>query len=235
MTTSWGLGHCLWLFGFLQIFAHVGYILLTGIAPNRPLMYAAVGFESLTQGLGTGAFSVLLLRMTQKRFSATQYSLFSSLFSLPRIVSGPICGFAVAAVGWRAFFWMAIASGVPGLLLLQRFAPLGTRDPSIDAAPRVRASRQLRRGELALSGISAGLAAAVASALLIAFTVAATAARKAPDHAFDFGAALASLTHPASAQDWTAVVGVILTGAVTGLLTAAVRAVRSGAANELGE
>ncbi len=235
MTTSWGLGHCLWLFGFLQIFAHVGYILLTGSGPNRPLMYASVGFECLTQGLGTGAFSVLLLRLTQKRFSATQYSLFSSLFSLPRIVAGPICGFAVAAVGWKSFFWIAIVSGIPGLVLLQRFAPLGTRDPRIDGTAPVRASRPLRRGELTLSGLAAGLAAALASGLVIAFTVAAAAARKAPDHAFDFGAALGSLLHPSSVQDWTAVVGVLLAGAVVGLLTAAVRAVRAGAANEIVE
>ena len=34
------------------------------------------------------AFSVLLLRMTQKQFSATQYALFSSLFALPRLLAG---------------------------------------------------------------------------------------------------------------------------------------------------
>jgi hypothetical protein len=37
--------------------------------------------------------------MTQKRFSATQYALFSSLFGLPRILSGPIAGFAAYPVG----------------------------------------------------------------------------------------------------------------------------------------
>ena len=68
---------------------------------NRPLMYGATGFESLASGMGTGAFSVLLLRLTEKRFSATQYALFSSLFGLPRLFAGPICGFLVAAVGWR--------------------------------------------------------------------------------------------------------------------------------------
>ena len=49
--------------------------------PNLPLMYGATSFELFTSGLGTGAFSVLLLRMTQRRFSATQYALFSSLFA----------------------------------------------------------------------------------------------------------------------------------------------------------
>ena len=58
--------------------------------PTSSLMYGCpVASRSSPQGLGTGAFSVLLLRMTQKRFSATQYALFSSLFALPRIVAGP--------------------------------------------------------------------------------------------------------------------------------------------------
>ena len=62
------------------------------------------GFELLTSGMGTGAFAVLLLRLTEKRFSATQYALFSSLFALPRVLAGPITGFAVDAVGWSTFF-----------------------------------------------------------------------------------------------------------------------------------
>ena len=80
--------------------------------------------------MGTGAFAVLLLRLTQKRFSATQYALFSSLFGLPRLLAGPLSGFLVDALGWKLFFWMTIVAGVPGMLLLQRFAPLGLRDPS---------------------------------------------------------------------------------------------------------
>src|SRR5207342_2435420 len=74
ITTLVGLGHSLWVFGFLQIFSNIGYFLIAQAgAPNLPLMYAATSFELLTSGLGTGAFSVLLIRMTQKRFSATQY------------------------------------------------------------------------------------------------------------------------------------------------------------------
>ena len=90
VTTLAGLGHSLWIFGFLQVFSNVGYFLVSQAGgPNLPLMYAATSFELLTSGMGTGAFSVLLLRMTQKRFSATQYALFSSLFALPRLLAGP--------------------------------------------------------------------------------------------------------------------------------------------------
>jgi len=67
VTTSLGLGHSLWVFGLLQIFSNLGFILVSQSEVNRPLMYGAMGFETLTTGLGMGAFGVLLLRMTQKR------------------------------------------------------------------------------------------------------------------------------------------------------------------------
>ncbi|MGE3540708.1 MAG: MFS transporter [Candidatus Tectimicrobiota bacterium] len=129
-TTLTGLGHALWIGGVLQVASNLGYILLADSRPDRALLIGAMAFENLTQGLGTGAFSVLLLRLTQKRFSATQYALFSSLFGLPRLWAGPFSGLLVNALGWKAFFWLTILGGLPGLLLLQRFAPLGVRDLS---------------------------------------------------------------------------------------------------------
>jgi len=68
---------------------------------------------------------VLLLRLTEKRFSATQYALFSSLFALPRVLAGPITGFTVDALGWSIFFLSTIVVGIPGLVMLGRFVPLG--------------------------------------------------------------------------------------------------------------
>lgn len=130
LTTVLGLGHALWLGGFLQIFSNVGHVVLAGSGVDRVLLIAAMACENLTQGLGTGAFAVLLLRLTEKRFSATQYALFSSLFGLPRLWAGPVSGFLVAALGWPTFFWLTMVAGVPGLLFLQRFAPLGAGKPS---------------------------------------------------------------------------------------------------------
>jgi MFS transporter, PAT family, beta-lactamase induction signal transducer AmpG len=131
-----GLGHSLWAFGFLQLSSNLGlYALALLDAPNAPAMYAATGFEMLTSGMGSGAFSVLLLRLTEKRFSATQYALLSSLFALPRVLAGPITGFTVAAFGWPAFYLAATVAGVPGLLMLRRVVRLGVREPELVLAP----------------------------------------------------------------------------------------------------
>jgi MFS transporter, PAT family, beta-lactamase induction signal transducer AmpG len=133
VTTVAGLGHALWIFGAVQIFSNAGYFLLSMLdRPNLVAMYAGVGFEVFTAGLGMGAFGVLLLRLTEKRFSATQYALFSSLMAVPRVIAGPVTGFTVNAVGWPAFFLITMVLGIPGLLMLARFVPPGVREPELD-------------------------------------------------------------------------------------------------------
>src|SRR5207245_4925779 len=166
-TTLIGLGHSLWLFGFLQTFANVGYFVLAGMPVNVPAMYAATGLEMFTSGMGTGAFSVLLLRMTQKRFSATQYALFSSLFGLPRLVAGPLSGFLVDAVGWRTFFLITLVGGVPGMVLLARFVPLGVREPRFTVEPTPRAEPFTIR-QLTLRGHAGGILTTATAAVLVA-------------------------------------------------------------------
>ena len=131
-TTLIGLGHSLWIFGFLQIFYNFVYVLLSKTATNAPLFYGAMGFETFTQGLGAGSFSVLLLRLTQKRFSATQFALFSSMVAITRVLGGSISGFAVNELGWTNFYYVTMLAGIPGLLFLQRFCPLGLRDPGLE-------------------------------------------------------------------------------------------------------
>ena len=50
ITTLVGLGHSLWVFGFLQIFSNLGYyfVSLAG-GPVLPLMYGATSFELFTR------------------------------------------------------------------------------------------------------------------------------------------------------------------------------------------
>ncbi|MCZ6747122.1 MAG: MFS transporter [Acidobacteria bacterium] len=229
VTTTLGLGHSLWLFGVLQIASNAGYILLARSEVNRPLMYGALGFESLTQGLGTGAFSVLLLRMTQKRFSATQYALFSSLFSMPRILAGPVTGFVVFAVGWEPFFWMTILAGIPGLILLQRFVPLGVREPHFTVRKPV-SRRPLSSSQLTTRGVLGGTIGFILMVLITAGLAVLRTVRNAPDVPQGYAGALAGVVLPQAAGDWLTLAGLLLLGVVIGLGTAAVSAARHGAA-----
>jgi PAT family beta-lactamase induction signal transducer AmpG len=226
VTTLAGLGHSLWIFGFLQLFSNVGYYLLSILdEPNAAAMYAATGFELLTSGMGTGAFSVLLLRLTEKRFSATQYALFSSLFALPRVLAGPITGFMVDGLGWPIFFLSTIVIGIPGLVMLGRFVPLGVRDPDFeDQAGRPALAPT---SGLLVPGIIAALVLTIVGALLVAVLDAMQAMRATPPAAFDVGAALWRLSHPADAGGWVTIVGILAFAVVGGMFIAATRAKKS--------
>ncbi len=227
-TTLVGLGHSRWVFGLLQIFSNVGYFLLAGLAaPSIPFMYGATGFELFTSGLGTGAFTVLLLRMTQKRFSATQYALFSSLFALPRLLAGPISGFVVDAIGWRTFYLSTLVMGIPGLLMLAKFVPLGVKEPEFPVK-EVERKRPLSPGEL----LARGAAGAALAAVLALFSVAALAAlktlRETPDVGFDLARAVSELSSPVEVTDWVELIGIAAFTAIGGLFTAATYAASHG-------
>ena len=222
-TARLGLGHALWIFGVLQTVANLGYWLVAQSPVDRPLMYGAIGFEQLLSGMGTGAFSVLLLRLTQRRFSATQFALFSSLFGLPRILSGPLSGFLVDAIGWPHFFLATIACGIPGLVFLARFVPPGTREPEFTVEP-IAPGEPLSTIALVVRGVTGGAAALLGAACLLA----ALALLKQPQARFV--TLLRDLARPA---DWSGALqtgGLVVFGTLVGLFVAAASAARHGAA-----
>jgi PAT family beta-lactamase induction signal transducer AmpG len=225
VTTLAGLGHALWVFGFLQLFSYLGYYVLSILGSPRPVaLYAATGFELLASGMGTGAFAVLLLRLTEKRFSATQYALFSSLFALPRVAAGPITGFAVNAIGWPTFFLSTLVIGLPGLVMLHRFVPIGVREPNfeIESKPEPAAvSGLLGPGLVAAVGLT------VVAGVIVAVLDAMQATRRTPPAAFDMSAAMWRLLQPADVGGWLQVAGILAFALVGGLFIAATRAKRA--------
>ena len=243
MTDRIGLGRALWVFGILQAVGFLGYIAIDRMTPgdpcaagmraspllvqpfvNRITMYVAVGVENVCQGMATGAFGVLLLRMTQRQFSATQYALFSSIFAVPRIVAGPPAGFLADAIGWSNFFIVSTVASIPGLVLLQRFVPFGSREPILEEEARVErrpVSRKTLVGMSLLWGVLGAFLAGVLSALLIALK----AVRGRHGARIDLGGALLQLFRPVTASDWMLIgalgtVGVLCAGAAAAYLVA---------------
>jgi MFS transporter, PAT family, beta-lactamase induction signal transducer AmpG len=234
VTTLAGLGHSLWIFGFLQIFSNIGYYLVARAGgPDLPLMYGATSFELFTSGLGTGAFSVLLLRMTQKRFSATQYALFSSLFALPRLLAGPIAGVAVDAIGWAPFYLSTLVMGVPGLVMLGRFVPLGVREPEF-SVEEVSRTAPLRGPQIAARGIAGTLLTGAVAVALVVVLAALKTMRETEGAGFDLVFATWQVTHPGSIADWVQLLGIVTFALIGGLFAAAVAGARRGQAGGAG-
>jgi PAT family beta-lactamase induction signal transducer AmpG len=120
-----GINRALWLFGFVQLLSILGFALLSTTAMNIYYLGMAVGFEYLGVGLGTTAFVAFIATQTNKNFSATQFALFSSLFAIPRSVTGLIAGFIVEKMGfgWTRFFLISALTALPGMILLYWVAP----------------------------------------------------------------------------------------------------------------
>ena len=225
LTTTLGLGRALWIFGFLQIFSNLGYALVAQLGPNRAVMYAAVAFELGSSGLGSGAFGVLLLRLTQKRFSATQFALLTSLFSVPRILAGPPAGFLADTLGWRDFFILTLPLGIPGLVMLARFVPWSMREPQFHVAEPF-AGVSLTRAQLAVRAALCGAVAWLAGLATMAGLEALRTYRA--KHVFDFGAQVATILTPGNLGAWTTFAGILLFAISVGFMAAATLAVRSG-------
>jgi PAT family beta-lactamase induction signal transducer AmpG len=172
----------------------------------------------LASGLGTGAFGVLLLRLTEKRFSATQYALLSTLFTIPRILAGPVAGVSADAFGWRDFFIATVFVGLPGLVMLARFVPWSAREVRFEvAAPSTKPA--LGKQALALRAFAGVFLIGVISLLSLA-TVNALGhfrARK----VFDLQPELSKLLAPSAPGDWLTLAGVAVMAAVGGLAVAA--------------
>jgi PAT family beta-lactamase induction signal transducer AmpG len=225
MTQRLGLGRALWISGLLQIFSNLGYAVVAEVGVNRPIMYAAQAFELGTSGLGTGAFGVLLLRLTQKRFSATQYALLSSLFSVPRVLAGPPAGLLADAMGWRDFYILTVFLGIPGLIMLWRFVPWGLADPVFHVAEPRRGVPLTRR---ALAGWTLlGGAAALLGGWLSAATVSAFGAFR-ETGTFQLADQLRGVLQPAGLGQWVSLLAVLLVAVLAALSTAAVLVARRG-------
>jgi PAT family beta-lactamase induction signal transducer AmpG len=225
LTVRLGLGRALWIFGFFQILSNLGYAAVAQVGANRPLMYAAQGFELFSSGLGSGAFGVLLLRLTQKRFSATQYALLSSLFTLPRVLAGPPAGLMADAIGWRDFFILTVFTGIPGMLMLARFVPWSVKDPEFHVAGPVR-GQPLTRAALVLRALIAVLLAGLVGIVTGGALASMSSYRK--SHVFDLEAGIRTIVPPASQGDWISLISILVFALLTGLATAATLVARRG-------
>jgi MFS transporter, PAT family, beta-lactamase induction signal transducer AmpG len=120
-----GIHRALWVFGVAQALAILAYAALAHVGRVEALVALAVALENFTAGMGTSAFVAYMASLTNKRFTATQYALITSLMGIPRVLAGAPTGFLARELGWTAYFVVCALSAIPGLLLLPKVAPWG--------------------------------------------------------------------------------------------------------------
>ena len=123
-----GINRSLWIFGFLQAISTACFALLARIGHSVPALSGVIAFENLSSGMGTAAYIAFMASITNKRFTATQYALLTSLMGVPRVLASAPTGFLAKNLGWASFFIACTLIAIPGVLLLLKFAPWKSKD-----------------------------------------------------------------------------------------------------------
>ena len=113
-----GLYRSLLCFGVLQLISLLPFAGLAVVGHNYQLLFFSVSFENLASSLSTISLIVLLMKLCDHRYTATQYALFSALISVGRVFVGPIAALLVEKFGWFLFYMMSSAAGIPALLII---------------------------------------------------------------------------------------------------------------------
>lgn len=123
------------LAGALASASNLIFALMVGRGPDMGWLLLAISADNFANGLAGTIFVALLSKLTNRRFSATQYALFSSLVQLIGKTLGGFSGWFVDIYGYFAFFVVTALSGIPAILLsfwLWRADKGGKLDDSIE-------------------------------------------------------------------------------------------------------
>lgn len=127
------------VFGILQLISNLGFWLLATLGKGAwgsftlPafdwgfvavketseidfLLMTVIAGENISGGMGTAAFTVLLMNLCNQRFTATHYALLSAFAALGRIYVSPLSGVLSTSMGWPSFFLFSTLMALPGIL-----------------------------------------------------------------------------------------------------------------------
>ncbi|MDD2315901.1 MAG: AmpG family muropeptide MFS transporter [Desulfobacterales bacterium] len=117
-----GIVRSLWVFGIFQALSTAGFAVLARIGSSVAALSGVIAFENLSSGMGTAAYAAFMASITNKKFTATQYALLSSLMGVPRVLASAPTGFLAKHMGWVHFFIACTLIAIPGMLLLLKSA-----------------------------------------------------------------------------------------------------------------
>ncbi len=135
-----GIAKSLYVFGVLQAISTALFALLNLIdhATSFWLQYSnvllgtIVAFEFFATGLGQAAYATYMAIQTNKRFTATQYALLTSLMGIPGVFAASMTGYMTSFLGWNVFYSCCALIALPGLLLLLKIAPWNTSNETLE-------------------------------------------------------------------------------------------------------
>ncbi len=109
---GFGLFRTFIAFGFMMASANLMYALLAIVGKSYTLMVISVAVEYFVGAMGTAVLVAMIMSLVNKRFSATQFAILSSIDSLGRVFVGPLAGYVQYSYGWTELFVLSFVLGV---------------------------------------------------------------------------------------------------------------------------
>lgn len=113
-----GVMRILLLGAVLSSLTNLLFMLLAGIGASIPMLYLVIGADNLSAGIAGTAFVAFLSALTNIRFTAVQYAIFSSLMTLLPKILGGYSGTIADSQGYPTFFLFTAVIGIPVILLI---------------------------------------------------------------------------------------------------------------------
>ena len=118
LSVRYGVVRILLLGALLSAATNLLFIALAATGHDLGMLYLVISVDNLSAGLASAAFVAFLSSLTNIRFTAMQYAIFSSLMTLfPKILGG-YSGTIVDSLGYPSFFMLTALLGLPVLALI---------------------------------------------------------------------------------------------------------------------
>jgi len=113
-----GIRFVLLIGGILQAIS-VGTLAVLPSFGHAPLALSfVIAFEDISAAIGTAAFVAYMATQTNKRYTAFQYAILTSIMGIPRTLLAAPAGILAERMGYEAYFIFCMVAAAPGLLLL---------------------------------------------------------------------------------------------------------------------
>ncbi len=118
LSLRYGVMRILMLGAVLSAATNLLFVWLATLGHDLPMLILVISADNLSSGIASAAFIAYLSSLTNVKYSATQYALFSSMMLLlPKWIAG-FSGVYVDNFGYGHFFAVTALLGVPVLFLL---------------------------------------------------------------------------------------------------------------------
>ncbi|WP_437758313.1 MFS transporter [Sorangium sp. So ce1389] len=118
----WGLARTIFPIALMQSLAILLYVALAWSRPALPWIVVLVTLEQFVAGVGTAVLVVFLMRRCMDGYKSSHFAIGSALMSVSATFAGSVSGYLAARVGFTAFFAIAFAASIPGVVL-SRWVP----------------------------------------------------------------------------------------------------------------